>query len=550
MAATVAICDTLGDQAVSSKSKPRVLLLVDVPRWAFDFVAHQMVRILGDEFRLDIRYVRKRPRINAKKYDLLYVFFWGEDRYKRWDFPPDRIIKEVSSHRWRDDPTYGPCTPKQMAKKFLRDAHLVACTSQSMQEILEDHHPRVRLTSNGIDPGQFYPLARRTGPLTIGWSGNANVELKGLQSILEPACEGRFNLKVAPGNLSYEQMNEFYNSVDVFAIASRHEGQPITLVEAMATGCFPVCNRVGIVPELVQDQENGLIVSERTPEAYREAFQWCHDHLDEVRSRGAENAKLAHQIRNWEALAPNFRQAFHETLQAAKAPKFRNDDISWDTDLECLKQFCDVFHQHNYTQIHGAVLFGETNCTQQHDGVPCEYEGVTSIADIPNAEIRRLSADHALAERKDIIDYLNSIPDEVALHGLYHTDYSTMSVEEQRSDITEGLAILDELFPKKMIRYFIAPFNRVGPETANVCREFNLQMLAGTGVHLEAELPSFVVEENQMYRYHHHRFYPQSSFDYYQLDMQLLDEALSRVGEPNIKHSGVFKKIRNYFRAA
>ncbi len=515
---------TSGTRPGSSSAKPRVLLLVDMPSWAFDFVAHQMVRTLSDDFQLDIKYVSKRPRVNAKKYDLLYVFFWGEQRYKRWNFPPDRVIKEVSSHRWRDDLAYGPCTPRQMAKTFLRDAHLVSCTSELMKELLEDHHPRVQLAPNGIDPKQFHPLAPRTGPLIIGWSGNAKAELKGLQSILEPACAGQFKLKIAPGNLSYQQMNEFYNSVDVFAIASRHEGQPITLVEAMATGCFPVCNRIGIVPELVRDQENGLIVSERTPEAYRRAFQWCHDHLEEVRRRGAENSTVIHRIRNWEVLAPSFRQAFHETLQAAKAPKFRNDGIAWDTDLDCFQKFCDVFHHRGYTQIHGAVLFGATN------------------------GIHRLSADQPLEERSDLIDYLNSIPDEVALHGLYHTDYSTMSAEQQRSEIAAGLEILDRLFPKKIVRYFVAPFNRVGRKTGKICREFNLHLLASEGVCLETNLSSLVVEENQTYRYHHHRFYPQSSFNPCQLNMYLLEEALSREGSCETKPAGVLAKVRNYFR--
>jgi peptidoglycan/xylan/chitin deacetylase (PgdA/CDA1 family) len=111
---------------------------------------------------------------------------------------------------------------------------------------------------------------------------------------------------------------------------------------------------------------------------------------------------------------------------------------------------------------------------------------------------------------------------------LYHTDYSTMPADEQRREINEGLEKLDRLFPKKLVRYFIAPFNRVGRLTRRICREFNLHVLADEGVHLESALPSLTFEENHWYRYHHHRFYPQSSFTYYPLSFDMLDAALER----------------------
>lgn len=508
--------------------KPRVLFLVDTPNWAFDYVARNLARALSDEFRLDIKYVRRRPRVKAKNYDLLYVFFWGEQRYKRWGFSPDRIIKEVSSHRWRDDPAYGPCAPGQMVRKYLRDAAVVACTSELMKRLLETDHPRVYLTPNGVDPRQFRPLAERAGPLRIGWCGNPNAELKGLQSILEPACAGRFELKIAGGDVSHSEMNQFYNSVDVFAIASRHEGQPITLVEAMAAGCFPVCNRIGIVPELVRDGENGLIVKQRSPEAYRQAFAWCEANLDHVRRVGSENAEVVRHTRDWNRVAYDFRRAFRDTLQAARKPKFRNDDISCDTDLSSLRRFFDLFHRWGHTQLHGVTLRGRTNSVYRDGQGPCEYEGIPSIGALPNDAIRRLSGEYRLEDRGDLIEYLNSAPDEIALHGLYHTDYSAMSADQQRQEIGEGLERLEQLFPRKLVRYFIAPFNRVGRQTAKICREFNLHLLAGDGIHLEAELPNVIFEQDRWYRYHHHRFYPQSSFDYYPLNFEMLEDAFRR----------------------
>ena len=42
-------------------------------------------------------------------------------------------------------------------------------------------------------------------------------------------------------------MHEFFRKIDVYTVASRHEGEPLTLIEAMGAGCFPVCSDVGIV---------------------------------------------------------------------------------------------------------------------------------------------------------------------------------------------------------------------------------------------------------------------------------------------------------------
>jgi len=47
---------------------------------------------------------------------------------------------------------------------------------------------------------------------------------------------------------------------DVFVMSSRYEGLPIALLEAMSTGITPVATRVGGIPEVVLDGENGRLV--------------------------------------------------------------------------------------------------------------------------------------------------------------------------------------------------------------------------------------------------------------------------------------------------
>ena len=524
-------CRFRASKALDRRGRATILLLVDYKNWAFDNSARQIARQLKRDFVFNIQYVNTRPTLSAKDYDLIYVFFWGETYHQKFGFDVDRTIKEVSSHRWEDDPQYGPCSPKEMARTFLGDASTVICTSQRLVELIRQHHRCVLYTPNGIDPLQFRRTRERDGKLTIGWAGNGNDEVKGLNDILKPACNGHFNLALASGGLSHTEMNDFYNRLDVLAVTSRHEGEPLTLLEGMAAGCFPVCTDVGIVPEVIQHRQNGFIVKDRTPEGFRVAFEWCKANIDLVRKAGKENSTLVHNKRNWKVCAQFFKRALLKALAYARCPKFRNDDVSADTSLERFQEFCSIFQKYGINQIHGVTLRGQTNSyfTYQNDSV--EYEGHPNVGKLPNSLIRTLSEDFRFEDRKDLINYLNESPDEIALHGLYHTDHGVMTAVEQREDMAKGLELLRKLLPEKRIRYFIAPFNRTNQYTYQVAAEFGLKVLAAEGVHLEEQLHDLHFEPETWYRYHHHRFYPESTVRYFKLSLEALDAALARNAE-------------------
>lgn len=221
------------------------------------------------------------------------------------------MIKEVSSHRWEDDPRYGPCSPHEFSDKYLVDATAVICTSQRLFRLLKDVRAEVYHAQNGYDEALFYDLKRRSGNLVIGWAGNRADQVKRVAELLEPAAS-EFWLKTADGKRSHRTMNQFFNDIDVYAVASRHEGTPLPLLEAMAAGCFPVCTDVGVVSELIRHGENGLIV-EPSVEAFREAFAWCRDYVECVREAGVYNASLI-QSRTWSCVAARFGEILHNAL--------------------------------------------------------------------------------------------------------------------------------------------------------------------------------------------------------------------------------------------
>lgn len=507
---------------------PRILMLADKRGWVFDYVAGEIKYLLKDIYNIDIVYVRNKPNIKAKFYDLLYVFFWGEMYHLLFGFDPHCIIKEVSSYRWLDDLQYGPCTPKEFRQRFLRETQAVTCTSLGMVDTIKETHDKIFHAPNGFDPKRIYNKNKRSGKFTVGWSGNVNDPVKQFNTVLVTACKDRFTLLAASGNIPRRKMNSFYNKVDVFALTSKHEGQSLPVIEAMAAGCFPVCSKVGVVPELIQSGVNGLIVEEVTAEAFRNAFEWCENNLDMVREAGKANAERMLAERTWNKLKPFYVSIFADVLRMSRQPRFRNDDVSCDCPLDHFSDFCQIFWNHGYTQIHGVTPFGRTISVDWGSAEPSQYEGNLEILKLSNDRVQELSQSYRFQERADLIDFINRNPDEIALHGLYHVDYSIMSADEQRRHISEGMRLLNLFFPKKTIRFFIAPYNKVNESLYQVCREFSLTVSAAEGVHLESNLQDLNIRPSTWYRYHHHRFYPESTFDYFKLSLEVLDAALAK----------------------
>lgn len=294
--------------------KPRVLMLVDKRGWAYDTAAQAISRRLSDEFEFRIEYVRENPDLNAWKFDLLYVFFWGEDYHRKFGVKPCRVIKEISSHRWENEDAYGRLNAAQAAAKYLADAGTLTATSHRLRDAFSPHR-EVFWCPNGFETGTFSARENRTGPLRIGWAGNRKDACKGVDDVLVPAAGRDFELVLAGGDLDSAAMGRFYNSIDVLCVASTAEGEPLTLVEGMASGVFPVAVDVGIVPELVRHGENGFVVN-RNPAAFGAAFQWCRQNVDHVRQAGSDNARRMATERRWDDVAPHWRRALRAAWRA------------------------------------------------------------------------------------------------------------------------------------------------------------------------------------------------------------------------------------------
>lgn len=296
--------------------KPKIIFLADKKGWVFSSIAQEIIRRLKGKYTFSLYHsLEACPDLKQIDFDLLYVFFWGEVSWKKFNIPPHKVIREVASYRWKHQARYGNLSAEGFCRRYLNDCNYVVSPCLRLAEELSVYRNKVLHVPNGVDSKIYKPAGHRQGKLKIGWAGNPDDPIKGLHDILLPAVQDRFDFEYTDGGLSRKQMVEFYNRIDVLAVASISESQPMPLLEAMACGCFPVTTDVGIVPELIRAGENGLVVS-RDAGSFIRAFTWCEENIGYVRSAGMLNAEYIKENRDWGRTISGFDELFSISLDS------------------------------------------------------------------------------------------------------------------------------------------------------------------------------------------------------------------------------------------
>jgi glycosyltransferase involved in cell wall biosynthesis len=94
-------------------------------------------------------------------------------------------------------------------------------------------------------------------------------EAQAMQWIKELGIEQAVEL-LAP--MPHAQMAEVYRRAAVLVSPSVHDGTPNTLLEGMASGCFPVAGDLESIREWITDGENGLLTDATNPDSLAESI--------------------------------------------------------------------------------------------------------------------------------------------------------------------------------------------------------------------------------------------------------------------------------------
>ena len=106
----------------------------------------------------------------------------------------------------------------------------------------------------------------------------------------------------------------YYKSADVFVLPSFLEIFGIVNLEAMACGIPIVASKVGGIPEIVKDGENGLLVPPRDSEALADAIIYLLENED-IREKMGKNGRKKGENYSWERIAEETEKVYEEVLR-------------------------------------------------------------------------------------------------------------------------------------------------------------------------------------------------------------------------------------------
>jgi glycosyltransferase involved in cell wall biosynthesis len=258
--------------SLSTPRRPVVLCIVNRPNWAHDRKTDALARALSGSYEIVKRYQAEVSADDFERADCVLLYFWlqveqmshSREVLRRLR---DRLVMGICSHyelsgAWREP---GLATLAELARAVFVNNRLL------LEELGPLLSQPVYYTPNGVDTEFFRPAAApRPEPrrLRVGWAGsltNHGAGHRGVHEFIAPAVaavEGA-ELCLAAREETWrtqEEMLDFYHSIDVYVCASHSEGTPNPCLEAAACGLPVITTRVGNMPEMIRDGENGFFV--------------------------------------------------------------------------------------------------------------------------------------------------------------------------------------------------------------------------------------------------------------------------------------------------
>jgi glycosyltransferase involved in cell wall biosynthesis len=223
-----------------------------------------------------------------------------------------------------------PLTELLQADATLRTAHGVLCLSSEDEIFIREHLRvpafRIKRIDNGLEPS-FIGLPLREGDrdrdvLFLGtWLPHKGIRI--LVDALRALHEMGLNPKVTLAGTSVsaddimrtlpepirataqviphippEGLIDVYRRHSIFVLPSITEGIPLSLLEAMACGLCPIVSRVGGVPDVVTNGNNGILVPMLDAPALARAMAGAL-RASEQTSRLAASAHASMQSYGW-----------------------------------------------------------------------------------------------------------------------------------------------------------------------------------------------------------------------------------------------------------
>lgn len=241
----------------------------------------------------------------------------------------------------------------EFARRLMRDAlgsadAITACSRQTLEEARaffgRDFAAPSRVVYNGIRLADFAGAAPRASDRPYVFAIGRHVPQKGFDVLLRAfAAAGHVGHDLAiagdgpehaslraladelgvasrvrwAGRVDHAEAVRWFAGASLFVLPSRHEPMGIVNLEAMACGLPVIASRVGGVPELVRDGEEGLLVPAEDVAALAAALRrLCGE--EALRRRLGEAGRARARQFDWSGLCDEYEQVYAEAIEHAR----------------------------------------------------------------------------------------------------------------------------------------------------------------------------------------------------------------------------------------
>jgi len=295
--------------------KKRILLISDVKGWGGWVRAEYIKKHLSDEFEFDIMddnefsqfEIKSNPNYFSKAdikkylesmklhegsqmdfddfskfhlesrlgndYDLFYFLFHTmlvKKGVKRFLNGNNKVITIVTGKPVIKECFYNNRNGREGINNFLKLANKCEAVGAnniiSLNELKDVYDGQTFYAPRGVDPDVFYPEKEfeEREKFIVAYVGKP-VFQKGLPDYIKPACDiAGVDLIINDRNytnaLSPNEMRKFYNQADAYIVASTIDGTPNPALEAASCGKPVIANKIGNMPEFIEEGVNGFLV--------------------------------------------------------------------------------------------------------------------------------------------------------------------------------------------------------------------------------------------------------------------------------------------------
>ncbi|MFA5248273.1 MAG: glycosyltransferase [Patescibacteria group bacterium] len=291
---------------VPGKTKPKILLVPNIPNWAFDFEANDIIEKFSNSYDFTKLYHNDFliGYENYSKYDKIFVFFWPGAKHILSKLSPEEAKKKLivgifSFNSWE--------RKKRELQTLLKKCRGVVVNDKKIYQLFKSDKYETFYAKKWINLDNFKPKLNKTKDdkkLLVGWSGNPDhhgTTYKGYWNILVPVCKRNkdwITLKSAlkSNPIPFNKISDFYNSIDVITCLSKGETGPNSLLEAGACAKPAISVRVGVAEELIKNNYNGLLIK-RSKQALEKALKKLYDNKKQLNLMGQRMRQEV--LKNW-----------------------------------------------------------------------------------------------------------------------------------------------------------------------------------------------------------------------------------------------------------